>query len=489
MKQSLFKITSVLLLSALLFSACQQASPAPQTEIPATVSTPGHGELPEGMEMLNDLLSEPAECTAVSSGELVDYAMEGDHIYGATEGYLTTVTAYTDFQCTECALMKETLDKLIVDYPDQVRVIIRNFPIMGSLSLESTAMLAIDAAENQGMGEDVYNMLVATQAEWLALTTDEFLAWLPDNIQTVEGLDIDQFNEEYNPPHANDKAGPAMQAAEAADQQGKYWEVYNLLFDYQADWKDLTPEEFTTWIIDQAGQLGLDADQFNADMNNEEAIAAAELAWNNGLESGYDGVPYVLVDNSPLPVDYYDYEIFKSLLGSTIIPLNEIVAKQFTECPPMMVDPSKSYSAILQTNLGDVTLSLYPEVAPMAVNSFVFLAENDWFDNTIFHRVEPGFVAQGGDPSGTGYGNPGYLFETETDPNLNFDRAGLLAMANSGPTSNGSQFFITYGAAEHLNGGYTIFGEVIDGMDVVNTFQDIFGKQDIVIEDVEIIIK
>ena len=114
-------------------------------------------------------------------------------------------------------------------------------------------------------------------------------------------------------------------------------------------------------------------------------------------------------------------------------------------------------------------VQLFPEVAPMAVNSFVFLAEHDWFDNVTFHRVIPGFMAQGGDPSGTGYGGPGYTFEIEPSSTLLFDRAGLLAMANSGPTSNGSQFFITYGPAEHLNGGYTIFGEVISGMDVVES--------------------
>ena len=111
-------------------------------------------------------------------------------------------------------------------------------------------------------------------------------------------------------------------------------------------------------------------------------------------------------------------------------------------------------------------MELFPDVAPLTVNSFVFLVENGWFDGIIFHRVLPGFVAQAGDPTGTGMGGPGYAFKNETTPDLVFDRKGLLAMANSGPDTNGSQFFITYGPAENLNGGYTIFGEVIEGMDI-----------------------
>jgi cyclophilin family peptidyl-prolyl cis-trans isomerase len=114
-------------------------------------------------------------------------------------------------------------------------------------------------------------------------------------------------------------------------------------------------------------------------------------------------------------------------------------------------------------------IELYAEEAPVAVNSFIFLAENDWFDGITFHRVLPGFVAQSGDPTGTGFGGPGYAFGNEISPDLKFDRAGLLGMANAGPDSNGSQFFITFGPVERLDGGYTIFGQVIEGMQVVES--------------------
>ena len=135
----------------------------------------------------------------------------------------------------------------------------------------------------------------------------------------------------------------------------------------------------------------------------------------------------------------------------------------------MVIDPLKQYIATIETEKGDIVLELFPDIAPMTVNSFVFLSRDGWLDGVTFHRVLPGFMAQGGDPSGTGMGGPGYAFKNETSPDLKFDREGLLAMANSGPDTNGSQFFITYGPAEHLNGSYTIFGEVLEGMDVVNS--------------------
>ena len=124
----------------------------------------------------------------------------------------------------------------------------------------------------------------------------------------------------------------------------------------------------------------------------------------------------------------------------------------------------------MKTEVGDVVVKLYPDVAPLAVNSFVFLARDGWFNNTIFHRVLENFVAQGGDPSGSGFGGPGYQFKNENASAL-FDREGLLAMANSGADTNGSQFFITYAALENLNGGYTIFGEVTQGMDVARKIE------------------
>ena len=120
---------------------------------------------------------------------------------------------------------------------------------------------------------------------------------------------------------------------------------------------------------------------------------------------------------------------------------------------------------------GDIVIELYADKSPIAVNNFVFLARNGWFDGVTFYRVIPGYIAQTGDPTGTGFGGPGYAFVNETSADLKFDREGLVAMANSGPNSNGSQFFITFAPASNLDGGYTIFGRVISGMDVAKSIR------------------
>jgi cyclophilin family peptidyl-prolyl cis-trans isomerase len=131
--------------------------------------------------------------------------------------------------------------------------------------------------------------------------------------------------------------------------------------------------------------------------------------------------------------------------------------------PEMVIDTAKNYEAVIQTAKGEMRLRLFDDEAPLAVNNFVFLATQGFYDGTTFHRVMPDFMAQGGDPSGTGSGGPGYAFEDETDNGLTFDRRGLLAMANSGPATNGSQFFITFNETPWLDGGHTIFGELIEG--------------------------
>ncbi len=143
-------------------------------------------------------------------------------------------------------------------------------------------------------------------------------------------------------------------------------------------------------------------------------------------------------------------------------------AGKYSTYPAMTVDKAKKYTATFKlAKGGEFIAELYPDKAPKTVNSFVFLAREKYFDGTTFHRVLEGFMAQGGDPTGTGMGGPGYQFENE-DSDLKFDKPGVLAMANAGRNTNGSQFFITFTATPQLDGGYTIFGQVTDGMNVVN---------------------
>jgi len=145
-----------------------------------------------------------------------------------------------------------------------------------------------------------------------------------------------------------------------------------------------------------------------------------------------------------------------------------IGTKTYASAPPMLIDVNKQYTATVKmAKGGEFIIQLLPAKAPITVNSFVFLARQGYFNGVTFHRVLEGFMAQGGDPTGSGSGGPGYKFVNE-DSDLKFDKAGVVAMANAGRNTNGSQFFITFTPQPSLNGGYTIFGQVTKGMEVVN---------------------
>jgi cyclophilin family peptidyl-prolyl cis-trans isomerase/protein-disulfide isomerase len=259
-----------------------------------------------------------------------------------------------------------------------------------------------------------------------------------------------------------DKSELAVQAVIAAGEQDRFWEMYNILFQKNDDWAALTPEAFETWLRQEAVSAGLDGGKFPADLKSAETVTRMNSMYEAARNLGLQAVPLLVINDEPQPSFAIDYNSIESTIS--LIALGD---RQFTECPPFSINPAKQYIATLHTEKGDVVLQLFPDKAPLAVNSFVFLARQGWFDGVTFHRVIPGFMAQTGDPSGSGRGNPGYLFDNEIDPALKFDRAGLVGMANSGPDTNGSQFFITFGPAPHLDGGYTIFGEVLTGMDVL----------------------
>src|SRR5256714_247944 len=144
--------------------------------------------------------------------------------------------------------------------------------------------------------------------------------------------------------------------------------------------------------------------------------------------------------------------------------------KQYSAPPAMSIDPNKKYTATFDTSRGQIVCDLFAKDAPNTVNNFVFLARDKFYDGTKFHRVIPDFMVQGGDPEGSGRGGPGYKFGDEVDPkkNPNKHKVGSLSMANAGPNTNGSQFFITHVATDWLNGKHTVFGQVKSGQDVVN---------------------
>lgn len=259
----------------------------------------------------------------------------------------------------------------------------------------------------------------------------------------------------------HDKAALSAQAAEAAGLQGKFWQMHDLLFTHQAEWLTLTPSEFESWVSFQAASLDLDGARFQSDWKSESVAARIQKAWDFAISIPLPPPPVLLINGQvyTIPVNYDNLD--------SIVRMIILGERQFTSCPPVTIDPLKQYVATLKTEKGDIRIMLFPDKAPFTVNNYVFLARNGWFDRITFHRVIPGFIAQTGDPSGTGSGNPGYFIRNEIDATLKYDQPGLVGMANSGADTNGSQFFITLAPTPHLDGKYTIFGRVISGMDVV----------------------
>ncbi|NJO08073.1 MAG: peptidylprolyl isomerase [Chloroflexaceae bacterium] len=145
--------------------------------------------------------------------------------------------------------------------------------------------------------------------------------------------------------------------------------------------------------------------------------------------------------------------------------------QRYNQPPAMQIDVSKKYTATIETERGNIVIELAPEHAPKTVNNFVFLAREGFYDGGIFHRVISNFMVQGGDPTGSGRGGPGYKFEDETYGNPLKHETGVISMANAGPNTNGSQFFITHSPQPHLNGKHTVFGKVVSGQEVVDAIK------------------
>ena len=387
----LFLLVSIF---AILFTSCSSVAEV-KTEEPPTAT----GGVPTLVSL--DLPTPVPDPTCVpnppppipSKEDLINFTPDPktDWIKGP-ESAPITIIEYGDFQCPYCSIASQNLKALLEEYPEDVKLVYRHFPLA---SIHPNAILATQASEAAGLqGDDAF------------------------------------------------------------------WAMHDLLYATQADWSSLSIEDFGSWLIDQAADLGLDSTQFEADLYSEEITTMSESTWTKGQELGIPGTPYIRINA------IYEAQADPQLL-SAYVELIKLESQQFTVCPPLTVEPDAEYKATIKTEKGDILIDLFPDVAPLAVNSFIFLAENGWFDGITFHRVLPGFVAQTGDPTGTGYGGPGYTFSNEISPEHEFNRAGLVAMANSGPESNGSQFFITYDAVPDLTGGYTIFGEVSEGMDVL----------------------
>ena len=325
---------------------------------------------------------------------------------------------------------------------------------------DTPSLFPAESEEDHVRGAEIPIMTIMEYSDYqdlrsglFAEVVDRLLEEHPDDVRVVSRI--------FPLISINDKAALAAQAAQAAQEQGKFWEMHDLLYGGQENWVKLPVEDFTQWIYAQASALEMNVDQFKVDLNRADIVARIQQAWEDGQKMGLPGTPLVLI-NGQIYAGPRDYSSLNDILQLILLG-----KRQFTSCPLVTVQRNKQYIAALHTEKGDILIQLFADKAPITVNSFLFLARQGWYDDITFHRAIPDLFAQTGDPSGTGKGNPGYYIITEFDPTLKFNKPGRVAMVNSGPDTSGSQFFITFAPAAQYDGQYTIFGEVLSGMEVL----------------------
>ena len=286
---------------------------------------------------------------------------------------------------------------------------------------------------------------------------EQLVSNYPDQVQLIY---------RHFPLTIHNNAQKAAEAAEIAGAQGEFWLFHDALFEDQREWAGLDEATFREFLIDMADDLGLDMARFTADLDAGTYTDYVNLSFTEAVNLSLPGTPSVifngqLLTGNQVPIQQY-------WIWDAYVQLALLEEHQYDSPPEMMINPEAAYLARVEMESGETfVIELLPQSAPQTVNSFVFLAQEGWFDGITFHRVLPGFVAQTGDPSGTGVGGPGYTIPNEIDSSLSHNQPGIVAMANSGPDTNGSQWFITLAPAPHLDGSYTIFGRVLEGMEVI----------------------
>ena len=264
----------------------------------------------------------------------------------------------------------------------------------------------------------------------------------------------------------HDKSHITAEATEAAGVQGAFWEMHDIIYQRYQEWAQLPTDQMTDVLVGYAEELGLDVNEFRSDLEQQSFEDKIAGMYDDAVQMQLRGTPTIIVNGQLYPTEQWGLSY---VMIDAFIRLIELEDRRYTSPPPQVIDPSKDYIATIRTNKGDIVIQLYPDQAPLNVNSFVFLAQEGWYDNVIFHRVIPGFVAQSGDPTGTGAGSPGYQCDDEISPALSYNDTGVVGIANAGPNTGSSQFFITLAPQPNLDGGYTIIGKVIEGLDVLQS--------------------
>jgi cyclophilin family peptidyl-prolyl cis-trans isomerase len=284
-----------------------------------------------------------------------------------------------------------------------------------------------------------------------------------EKLKTTYGDDLRIVFRHFPLLGIHDKAKLTAEGAEAAGAQGKFWEMHDLLFTKQDEWSSKTEDDMMAVLVDYAKEAGVpDLEQFESELEKHTYADKVQADYDAAVTAQLSSTPSFVVNQVDYPAQNFGLT-YEGL--DAFINLMKLRDNWYSE-PEQVIDPEKQYTATIKTEKGDIVLELYTDTAPVNVNSFAFLAEKGWYKGVTFHRVLPGFVAQGGDPTGLGIGFPGYRCGDEVDPARTFDGPGVVSFANSGPNTNGSQFFITDAETPDLNAGFTIIGQVIEGMDV-----------------------
>jgi cyclophilin family peptidyl-prolyl cis-trans isomerase/protein-disulfide isomerase len=415
------KLIPILIITAILLAACGK------TEEPAQVSEPVATAVVEGGD-------EPEPAEGNSTAEAESYTNE-------------------DEPCKPFSLMSQSLTTPYSGLP----------PVTEddwTVGPDDAAVTFMEYSELQcpycGQLEP---LLIAVQALY------------PDDVRLV-------FRHRPFPESFHDKSYLAAQALEAAGKQGKFNEFKNYMFDRKtkyeqipehaslpdsAFWGDVPQNNFEAWLKDHISDFNLDLTQFFQDMYSREIVDKIKAAAASADSLGINGTPTLFVNGYQWPENERGVEIL-----SIYVQLLKNQRFEFDACAPTVIQPDKEYAATISTTKGDIKVALFPDLAPYAVNSFVFLAMEGWYDGLSFISTNE-FVLSG-DPSDTGYGGPGYAYLDEISSELTFDQAGKLATFSLGPGINGSTFFINKTPLDNQQ-GRTIFGEVTEGLDVVNAME------------------
>ena len=411
-------ILPILLVAATLLGACspgQEATPTPEAEATATQAqeapTQGANEAADpGIPVAN----EENPCLPFS---IVDVLLatpypglppvtEDDWAVGP-ENAAVTFMEYSELQCPFCAQFEPIITAFQQQYPDDVRIVFRHRPFVETFHDKSIlGAQALEAAGKQGKFNEFKNFMFERQAK--------------------------------NPNN------PAV--ADLAD--GEFW-------------AGISPDQFDEWMAERVPELGINADQFLEDMFSAEIEEKIKQKMDEADSLGISGTPTLLINGFLWPEQQRSVELF-SIYTELILGQE----KEYDSCPPTVIDESKEYSAVITTTKGDIEVDLFADQAPYAVNSFVFLAREGWYENMGLFVTEE--FAMSGDPTETGFGGSGYIFLDEDDEDLNFNEAGMLSTyARLGPGLNTSSFFISRTPLTEQD-NRSIFGKVTAGLDVLD---------------------